>query len=143
MSSFSDDVELRSPAAIMVLPEEDTAALLEDVDNRLDTPLVPEESAFNKPEDVACNCDFNTLLDEEEDPLPMLELLPPELTLALPEPLPPLPNEVECCWLESFALSLVDGGPGAFGVLLQLFNEGPVFELDENKLVDILVLVLF
>lgn len=143
LSSSSEDDELCSPAASVLLPEEEPTALPEEVDRRLDTALVPEESAFSKLEgtdDVDCNCDFNTLLDEEEDPL---ELLPPELALPLPELPPPLPEEVECCWFESFALSLVDGGPGAFGVLLLLLNEGPVLVFDENKLDEVLVLVLF
>lgn len=146
LSSSSDDDELCSPVACVLLPEEDPAALPEGVDSRFATALVPEESAFSKLEgtdDVDCNCDFNTLLDEVEDPLPMLELLPPELALLPPELVPPLPEEVECCWFDSLALSLADGGPGAFGVLLLLLNEGPVLVFDENKLVEVLVLVLF
>lgn len=147
LSSSSDDDEVCSPAAsVLLLPEEGPAALPDGVDRRLDTALVPEESAVSKLEgtaDVDCNCDFNTLLDDEEDPLPMVELLPPELALPLPELLPPLPEELECCWFDSFAPSLVDGGPGAFGVLLLLLNEGPVLVFDENKLVEVLVLVLF
>lgn len=83
------------------------------------------------------------MLDEEDDPLPMAVLLPPELVLPLPEPLLPLPEDVECCWFDCFALSLLDGGPGALGVLLLLLNEGPVLVFDENKLVEVLVLELF
>lgn len=141
LSSNSDD-ELCSP--VKAVPAEEDAAPPEEVNIRLPAAEVPEESAFSKLEgtDVDCNCDFNTLLDEE-DPLPMLVLLEPELVLPLPELLDPLPVDVECWWFDCFALSLVDGGPGAFGVLLLLFNEGPVLEFDENKLVEVLVLVLF
>lgn len=83
------------------------------------------------------------MLDEEDDPLPELVLLPPELVLPLPELLLPLPDDAECCWFDCFVLSLADGGPGALGVLLLLLNEGPVLVFDENKLVEVLVLVLF
>lgn len=83
------------------------------------------------------------MLDEEDDPLPVPVLLPPELVLPLPELLLPLPDDAECCWFDCFALSLADGGPGALGVLLLLLNEGPVLVFDENKLVEVLVLVLF
>lgn len=139
--SSSSVVELCSPVCVL-LPQDD-AVLLAEVDIKLDTAELPEERAFNKLEgtDVDCSWDFSTLLDEEEEPLPMLVLLP--LLFPLPVPLLPLPEEVECCcWFDSFALSLADGGPGALGVLLLLLNEGPVLVFDANKLVEELVLVL-
>lgn len=40
-------------------------------------------------------------------------------------------------------MSFEDGGPGAFGVLLLLLNEEPVFEFEENKLFAEVVLELF
>lgn len=149
LSSSSD-----SPASALLLEED--APLPEDVDtHRLDTADVPDESAFSKLEgtDADCNCDFSTLLEEALELLPVLVLLlpPPELVLPLPALLLPLPVEAEfaSCELvaddveEILVFSFVDGGPGAFGVLLLLLNEGPVLEFDENKLVEVLVLVLF
>lgn len=152
LSSSSD-----SPVNALLLEED--AALLDGVDTHmLDTAEVPEESAVSKLDgtDADCSCDFSTLLVDALEPLPMLVLLllPPELVLPLPALLLPLPEEDECCWFDSCELvaddveeilvfSLVDGGPGAFGVLLLLLNEGPVLEFDENKLVEVLVLVLF
>lgn len=142
LSSTIPAAELCSPVSVL-LPEDD-AELPAGVDNRFDTAELPEESALSKLEgtDVDCSWDFSTLLDEEEEPLPMLVLLP--LLFPLPVPLLPLPEEFECCcWFDSFALSFEDGGPGAFGVLLLLLNEGPVLVFDANKLVEVLVLVLF
>lgn len=119
----------------------------------------PDAKAFNKLDGgaVAWSCDFSTLFAELLLLLPLeLELLVLVLELLL-LPLPPpllLPlDEVECwrfdnCELAAAAeeillLSFEDGGPGAFGVLLLLLNEEPVFEFEENKLFVVVVLELF
>lgn len=95
-------------------------------------------------------------------------LLPLELLLLPLTPLPLPLDEVECWRFDNcelfaataeeicddecimigttglfFMLSLEDGGPGAFGVLLLLLNEGPVLEFEENKLFVELVLEVF
>lgn len=119
----------------------------------------PDAKAFNKLDGGAVDwsCDFSTLFAELLLLLPLeLELLVLVLELLL-LPLPPpllLPlDEVECwrfdnCELAAAAeeillLSFEDGGPGAFGVLLLLLNEEPVFEFEENKLFVVVVLELF
>lgn len=118
----------------------------------------PDVNAFSKLDGgvADCSCDFNTLFAD-----PLLLPLELEMVLLLLEllllPLPPLLlplDEVECwrfdnCELfaaaaeEIFMVSLEDGGPGAFGVLLLLLNEEPVLEFEENKLFVVLVLELF
>lgn len=130
------------------LPEDDDPVADDD----------PNTDAFSKLDGgvVDCSCDFNMLFAE-------LLLLPLELEIVLLLlellllPLPPLLlplDEVECwrfdnCELfaaaaeEILMLSLEDGGPGAFGVLLLLLNEEPVLEFEENKLFVVLVLELF
>lgn len=119
----------------------------------------PDAKAFIKLDGGAVDwsCDFSTLFAELLLLLPLeLELLVLVLELLL-LPLPPpllLPlDEVECwrfdnCELAAAAeeillLSFEDGGPGAFGVLLLLLNEEPVFEFEENKLFVVVVLELF
>lgn len=159
-SSFSI-AELDSPVdgnVLLVVAKDEG---LQEDDERLGlvTATVPEERAFSKLVGgvVDSSCDFRTLFAELLLlPLLVLELmlLPVELVLLLPLPPLLLPlDEVECwrfdnCELlaaaaeEIFMLSLEDGGPGAFGVLL-LLNDEPVLEFEENKLFEVLVLELF
>lgn len=154
LSSLSN-VEFASPlmceleeVADDTLPDDDEPVAEDD----------PDDNAFNRLDGGAVDwsCDFNTLFAE-------LLLLPLELELLvlllelLLLPLPPLLlplDEVECwrfdnCELlaaaaeEILLLSFKDGGPGAFGVLLLLLNEEPVFEFEENKLFEVVVLELF
>lgn len=131
-------------------------ALPEDDDPAADDE--PDAKAFSKLDGgvVDCCCDINTLFAELlllPLEVEMVQLLLELLLLPLPPLLLPL-DEVECwrfdiCELfmataeEILMLSLEDGGPGAFGVLLLLLNEEPVLEFEESKLCVALVLELF
>lgn len=140
--------ELLEDAVDDTLPVDDELAAEED----------PDASAFNRLDGGAVDwsCDFSTLFAELlvlPLELELLVLLLELLLLPLPPLLLPL-DEVECwrfdnCELfaaaaeEILLLSFEDGGPGAFGVLLLLLNEEPVFEFEENKLFVVVVLELF
>lgn len=128
---------------------------------------VTDANAFSKLDGGVVDCcgDFNTLFAELLPlELEMVQLLLELLLLPLPPLLLPL-DEVECwrfdnCELFAAAaeeicddecimigttglflmLSLEDGGPGAFGVLLLLLNDEPVFEFEESKLFVVLEL---
>lgn len=156
LSNVDADSPLNKCELLVDATDDDTLA--EDDDPAAeDDP--PDAKAFNKLDGGAVDwsCDFSTLFAELLLLLPLeLELLVLVLELLL-LPLPPpllLPlDEVECwrfdnCELAAAAeeillLSFEDGGPGAFGVLLLLLNEEPVFEFEENKLFVVVVLELF